>query len=129
MVCTRGFPSKMRDKQDGGNIHYIITAGIRAAGIGQSMVKCNCHRLKYFVLYYNCYCNNIVEYLSSQYIILHSQADCEYDKRSISMVICYKVKMVQTDIPLIAAILILLLLHPGDKCLNVIFMGFYGNDV
>jgi hypothetical protein len=41
-----------RGKQDGEKGHYILTAGIRAAGIGRSMVKCNCHRLKYLVLYY-----------------------------------------------------------------------------
>ena len=43
----------MRDyKPDDGNGHCILTAGIRAAGIGRSAVKCNCHRLKYLLLYY-----------------------------------------------------------------------------
>jgi hypothetical protein len=43
----------MRDyKPDDGNRHCILTAGIRAAGIGRSAVKCNCHRLKYLLLYY-----------------------------------------------------------------------------
>jgi hypothetical protein len=41
-----------RDQQDGGNGHCVHTAGIRAAGIGRSVVKCNCHRLKIMVQYY-----------------------------------------------------------------------------
>jgi hypothetical protein len=59
LVRTREVQSKTifarkqtRDKQDGGNSYYILTAGIRAAGIGQSVVKCNCQRLKYLVLHY-----------------------------------------------------------------------------
>jgi len=41
-----------RDQQDGGNGHCVRTAGIRAAGIGRSVVKCNCLRLKNLVQYY-----------------------------------------------------------------------------
>ena len=59
MVRTREVPSKTifackqtRDQQDGGNGHCVHTAGIRAAGIGRSVVKCNCHRLKMMVQYY-----------------------------------------------------------------------------
>ena len=41
----------------------------------RNMVKCNCHRLKYLVLYYKRVIGLInEEYCLSQYIILHSQA-------------------------------------------------------